>query len=170
MEPKVKRTKSAEQALASLMNLCAKSEKCSADARRLMRGWGVSGAEAERVLQRLISERFIDDSRYAEAFVREKINLSGWGVYKITATLRQKCISGEVISSALEQCSGVDMAERLTALLTRKLRTVKAKNGTDLRAKLLRYAAGQGYDFSTAKEVVESLVKSENEQCDDWDF
>jgi SOS response regulatory protein OraA/RecX len=62
------------------------------------------------------------------------------------------------------------MAERLTTLLTRKLRTVKAKNSADLRAKLLRYAAGQGYDFSTAKEAVESLVKSENEQCDDWDF
>lgn len=169
MEQKVKRTKSAEQALTSLMNLCAKSEKCSADARRLMRGWGVSTADAERVLQRLVAERFIDDSRYAEAFVREKINLSGWGVYKITATLRQKGISGELISSALELCSGVDMAERLGSILTRKLRTVKAKNSADLRAKLLRYALGQGYDFSTAKEVVESLVKSE-EQCDDWDF
>lgn len=170
MEQKVARTKSAEQALVSLMNLCAKSEKCSADARRLMRGWGVSVADAERVLQRLVAERFIDDSRYAEAFVREKINLSGWGVYKITATLRQKGIGAEIISSALEQCSGVDMAERLTELLNRKLRTVKAKNSTDLRAKLLRYAAGQGYDFSTAREVVESLVKSENEQCDDWNY
>ena len=170
MEQKVARTKTAEQALVSLMNLCAKSEKCSADARRLMRGWGVSVADAERVLQRLVAERFIDDSRYAEAFVREKINLSGWGVYKITATLRQKGISGEVISSALEQCSGMDMAERLGSILTRKLRTVKAKNSADLRAKLLRYALGQGYDFSTAKEVVESLVKSENEQCDDWDY
>ena len=79
MEQKVARTKTAEQALVSLMNLCAKSEKCSADARRLMRGWGVSVADAERVLQRLVAERFIDDSRYAEAFVREKINLSGWG-------------------------------------------------------------------------------------------
>lgn len=170
MEQKVARTKTAEQALVSLMRLCAKSEKCSADARRLMRGWGVSVADAERVLQRLVAERFIDDSRYAEAFVREKINLSGWGVYKITATLRQKGIGAEIISSALELCSGVDMAERLTELLNRKLRTVKAKNSTDLRAKLLRYAAGQGYDFSTAREVVESLVKSENEQCDDWDY
>lgn len=45
MEPKVKRTKTAEQALRSLMNLCARSEKCSGDALRLMRGWGVSDAE-----------------------------------------------------------------------------------------------------------------------------
>ena len=69
MEQKVKRTKTPEQALVSLMNLCAKSEKCTGDARRLMRGWGVAAADAEKVLQRLVNERFIDDSRYAEAFV-----------------------------------------------------------------------------------------------------
>ena len=45
MEPKVKRTKSPEQALSSLMNLCARGEKCSADALRLMKGWGVGDAD-----------------------------------------------------------------------------------------------------------------------------
>ena len=169
MEQKVKRVKTPEQALVSLMNLCAKSEKSSGDARRLMKGWGVEAAEAEKVLQRLISERFIDDSRYAEAFVREKINLSGWGAYKIAATLRQKGINRDIIASALEQYDHIDVVERLTLFLTRKLRTVKAKNVADLRAKLFRYAAGQGYDFSTAREVVESLVKSED-QCDELDF
>ena len=169
MEQKVKRTKTPEQALVSLMNLCAKSEKCTGDARRLMRGWGVAAADAEKVLQHLVNERFIDDSRYAEAFVREKINLSGWGAYKITATLRQKGIDKAIIASALEQYSDVDTVERLTVLLTRKLRTVKAKSVTDLRAKLFRYAAGQGYDFSTAREVVERLVKSDD-QCDELDF
>ena len=139
MEQKVKRTKTPEQALVSLMNLCAKSERCTGDARRLMRGWGVAAADGEKVLQRLVAEQFIDDSRYAEAFVREKINLSGWGAYKITATLRHKGSDKASIASALEQYSDVDTVER------------------------------QGYDFSTAREVVERLVKSDN-QCDELDF
>ena len=163
MEQKVKRTKTAEQALVSLMNLAARSEKCSADALRLMRGWGVSDADAQKVLQRLVAERFIDDSRYAASFVREKINLSGWGVYKITAALRRKGIEGSVISEALAENGAVDMVERLQSLLERKMRTVKAKNGADLKAKLFRYAAGQGYDFATAKQCVERLVKCEEE-------
>ena len=169
MEPKVKRTKTAEQALRSLMNLCVRGERCSGDALRLMRGWGVNAADADKVLQRLVAERFIDDSRYAAAFVREKINLSGWGMYKITATLRQKGIDGAIISEALQECGGVDMAERLTELLRRKMRITKYKNSADLRAKLLRYAAGQGYDFSTARTCVEQLVKC-NEECDNYDF
>ncbi|MBQ9137212.1 MAG: RecX family transcriptional regulator [Alistipes sp.] len=165
MEPKVKRTKTPMQALNSLMNLCARSEKCSSDALRLMRGWGVADADAQRVLQRLIAERFIDDSRYTSAFVREKINLSGWGVYKITAALRRKGIDSATIAAAIAENGSVDMTERLTELLRRKMRTTKSKSAADLRQKLLRYAAGQGYDFSTARTCVEQLVK-----CDDEDM
>jgi SOS response regulatory protein OraA/RecX len=43
------------------------------------------------------------------------------------------------------------------------MRSVKAKNSADLRAKLFRYAASQGYDFSTAKRCVEQIVKDEEE-------
>lgn len=163
MEPKVKRTKTAEQALRSLMNLCARSEKCSGDALRLMRGWGVSDADAQKVLQRLVSERFIDDSRYAAAFVREKINLSGWGAYKITTALRRKGIEGATIAAVMSENGDVDMSERLMQLLERKVRTTKAKDSTDLRAKLFRYAAGQGYDFTTIKGCVERIVKVDEE-------
>ena len=163
MEQKVKRTKTAEQALRSLMNLCARSEKCTSDALRLMKGWGVADADAQRVLQRLVAERFIDDSRYAAAFVREKINLSGWGVYKITTALRRKGIEGAIISDVIAENGDVDMTERLITLLERKVRTTKAKSDADLRAKLFRYAAGQGYDFSTIKECVARIVKDNEE-------
>ena len=37
-----------------------------------MRQWGVEENEREGVLRRLVEMKFIDDSRYAEAFVREK--------------------------------------------------------------------------------------------------
>lgn len=163
MEQKVKRTKTPEQALRSLMNLAARSEKCSADALRLMKSWDVADADAKKVLQRLIAERFIDDSRYAAAFVREKINLSGWGLYKITSALKRKGIDSATISAVLSENSDVDMSERLMGLLERKVRTTKAKNSADLRAKLFRYAAGQGYDFSTIKDCVERVVKVDEE-------
>jgi regulatory protein len=95
--------------------------------------------------------------------VREKINLSGWGVYKITAALRKKGIDSAIIADAIAENGNVDMSERLTQLLERKVKTTKAKSTADLRAKLFRYAASQGYDFSTAKRCVECVVKSDEE-------
>ena len=164
MVPKIKRDKTPEQALASLMRLCAKTERSSGDAMRLMRRWGVSDTDARRVLDRLVRDRFIDDRRYAEAFVREKMNLSGWGTYKIGATLRSKGISQTIITQAMEQLDGADMHERLIALLAKRLRTLRAKSPFDARNKLLRYALSQGYDYATARECVEAAVPADSDE------
>ena len=123
--PREKRTKTPEQALTSLMRLCARAEKSEGDARRLMRGWGLAERDAEAVLARLVRERFIDDTRYAEAFVREKLRLSGWGEYKIRTALQRKGIRREVIDAALAQADRSAMEQRLAEQLARKARTVK---------------------------------------------
>lgn len=158
MVPKIKRDKTPEQALASLMRLCAKAERSSGDALRLMHRWGLADADARRVLDRLQKDRFIDDSRYAKAFVREKMNLSGWGAYKIGATLRTKGIAQQIITQAMEQLDGTDMQERLSGLIARRLRTLRTKSPYDARAKLVRYAISQGYDYATARECVGKAV------------
>lgn len=164
MVPKIKRDKTPEQALASLMRLCAKAERSSGDALRLMHRWGLADADARRVLDRLQKDRFIDDSRYAEAFVREKMNLSGWGAYKISATLRTKGIAQPIIAQAMEQLDGTDMHERLLTLITRRMRTLKAKSPYDARAKLVRYALSQGYDYATARDCVEKAVAADDDE------
>ena len=78
MQPakKIKRDKTPEQAYAALIRLCARSEKSSGDALRLMQRWGVEPSARQGVLQKLLADRFIDDNRYAEAFVRDKIRRS----------------------------------------------------------------------------------------------
>ena len=115
----VPRTKTPEQALAALMRLCARAERSEEDARRLMTRWGVAPADRERVLERLRRDRFIDDARYAEAFVREKINLSGWGARKIADALHRKRIARETIERALAALDAGTARERLADLLRR---------------------------------------------------
>lgn len=161
MVQKIRRDKTPGQAFASLMRLCAKAERSSGDALRLMRGWGIADADARRVLERLIADRFIDDRRYAEAFVREKMNLSGWGRYKIGASLRAKGIPQALVAEAMAQTDGTDMGERLTEILLRRMRTLKAATPFDARAKLMRYALSQGYDYETARDCVERCVPVE---------
>lgn len=166
-KPREKRTKSPEQALASLMRLCARAEKSEGDARRLMRGWGVAEQDAEAVVARLVRERFIDDSRYAEAFVREKVRLSGWGEYKIRTALQRKGIRREVIEAALRQINRGEAGERLTERLARKMRTVRYASPYDLKTKLIRYGLSLGYDYETVLNAASTLVK-DTDTCDDF--
>ncbi len=170
-EQVTKKSKSAEQALASLMRLCARAERSSGDALRLMRSWGVAPKEQQKVLDKLIKERFIDDGRYAEAFVREKCNLSGWGARKIAQALRLKRIDGQIIEQSLSQINRDSASEKLELKLRQKVRTIKYKSAYDLRTKLMRYALSLGYEFDMAgdvvKDVLSGICNSNEDLCDD---
>ena len=159
-QPRERKTKTAQQALQSLMRLCARSEKSTGDALRLMRTWGVPEAEQRGVLDKLIADRYIDNRRYAEAYTREKSQLAGWGERKIAMQLRLKGVDRETISAVLaELMNDDDKLERLREKLQRKLRSTKAASDYELRGKLLRYALGLGYDYDMAAEVVDRVAK-----------
>lgn len=160
---KPKRTKTPEQALTALMRLAARSEKSSGDALRLMQNWGVEPAARQSVLRKLIDSKFIDDQRYAEAFVRDKMRFSGWGVFKLRAALRNKGIAAEIVDEVLRSLDRGDMSDRLRSSLERKMRSVKHNSRYDLKSKLMRYGASLGYDFESVADVVDSLISEVEE-------
>ncbi len=179
MEPKAlkpKRAKTPDEALAALMRLCARAEKSASDARRLMRGWGLADADAEGVLRRLQADRFIDDARYAAAFVREKLRLSGWGAYKIRAALQRKAIAratiDEALREALAQSDPDRLAGRLEEQLRRKARTAKAASPRELKTKLIRYGLSLGHDYEAVAGTAARIVTTDNDDtpCDDLLF
>ena len=156
---RTKQAKTPQQALHSLMRMCARSERSSGDALRLMKRWGVADDEARKVLARLQAERFIDDRRFAEAFVRDKLNLSGWGAYKIKLSLRAKGVSREVIDEVVApMIEATDMKERLEDIMQRKLRTLKYSSTYEAKTKLIRFAASRGYDIEEAIECASKIV------------
>ena len=163
MEQKIertKRTKTPQQALQSLMRMCARSERSSGDALRLMKRWGVADDETRKVLTRLQAERFIDDRRFAEAFVRDKLNLSGWGAYKIKMSLRTKGVTREIIEEVVSQMiEATDMKERLEEIMQRKLRTLRYSSTYEAKTKLIRFAASRGYDIEEAIECASKILK-----------
>lgn len=166
--PKIKRDKTADEALASLMRLCARAERSSGDALRLMQNWGVAKEEQQGVLQRLIKERFIDDRRYAEAFVREKCNLSAWGRYKIQSALKRKGIASDIIIEALAALNSTDNKKRLQDRLQAKIKHIKYDTAYQLKTKLIRYALSLGFDMDEVMDSVNEIIKNNNiTECDD---
>lgn len=153
------RTKTHEQALSSLMRTCARAERCSSDALRSMRRWGLSDADAKGVLECLVRERFIDDGRYAEAYVREKMRFSGWGERKIRAALRAKSIAPGIIDRAMTQLVPEDNGSRLEEVLCKKAAKTTARDLYDLKGKLVRFGMSRGFDLDDVLEVTERILR-----------
>ena len=162
-KPRERKPKSAEQALASLMRLCARSEKSSGDAMRLMRTWEVPECDRQGVLQKLLDQRFIDDKRYAEAYTSEKSSLAGWGRRKIALQLRQKGVARDIIEEVLASVDSNEQSQRLVDKLSRKLCCTKAASEYELRGKLLRYALSLGYDYDMVVEAIERIISEREE-------
>ncbi|MFI3305776.1 MAG: regulatory protein RecX [Rikenellaceae bacterium] len=150
--------KSEEQALSSLMALCARAEKSSGDAHRLMSRWGVEEVAQQRVLAQLRSERFIDDERFATLFIREKTRLNGWGTYKIRMELQRKGVAREIVDEKLAELDDDTMFSRLVTQIERRLRSVKYNSREQLRDKLIRYGASLGYNFSSVNDAVSEVM------------
>ncbi len=158
---RVKRDKTPQQALHSLMRMCARSERSSGDALRLMKRWGVADVDARKVLSQLQADRFIDDARFAEAFVRDKLNLSGWGAYKIKMALRAKGVAKEIIEEVVApMIEATDMKERLEDIMQRKMRTLKYSSVYEAKTKLIRFAASRGYDMDEVIECASRILNN----------
>ena len=137
----------------------------------LLASGGVADSEAEEVLQRLVRERFIDDSRYAAMYVREKSNLAGWGIYKIRAALTRKQIAKPTIEEALAELDAERGREQLLVRLQRKVRTIKAKTPYELKTKLIRYGLSLGYPYDAVMQVVPTALPdtlNDDEPCNEY--
>ena len=158
-QDKVKR-KTVEQALAVLRRQCARMERSEYDVRRSMMRWQMTSDEMASVVAQLVAERFVDNARYAEAFVRDKLRFSGWGRRKIVNALRTRQISQHIIASLDYMFDSEDESDKLAELLEKKARQVKAKNRYDLKDKLIRFGLYRGFDLDTLLPIAAKIAAS----------
>lgn len=125
---------------------CSGAEHCLSEVRtKLMRGTDDEGV-CDRVLQRLVSERFIDEDRYARAFVNDKLRFAKWGRKKIQQELWRKEISESVYRPILNDIDERQYVQTLSDLLKAKRKSLKAKDEYDLKVKLLRFGTSRGFE------------------------
>ena len=146
------------EALHRAAALCSSAEHCTADIREKLSRWGVTEADSCTIIDRLVQERFIDEQRYAVAFVKDKFRFSGWGRIKMRYALQQKRIDGSDIDHALATLDEEQYNDRLLELLQAKSRSIRDDAPEARRAKLFRFAASRGFEsaliFNALKQVV----------------
>lgn len=148
---------SPEYALARLQALCSRSEKCVYDLQLKLQKWGVSTDDAQKIIVRLQADKFVDEERYAHAYVREKTRFSKWGRQKITQMLKSKRIPSTLIENALAEINQNKYEEELRILLEKKNASIKADTLNERKAKLLRFALSRGYEYQLVYKVLSTI-------------
>jgi len=137
--------------------LCSRSEKCTSEIQEKLKLWGLSSEDSEPVIEKLVAEKYLDDERFARAYVKDKFRFNHWGKQKIAHMLRAKNISAEILELAFEEIEDEGYSDELRKLLTDKEKSIKAKDKFDKRNKLMRFAMGRGFESGQIYAVLKEM-------------
>ena len=82
---------------------CSAAERCIQDVQKKIDAAGLPPDASERIIARLLKERFIDESRYTRFFVNDKLRFNKWGRVKIGYELYKKNIPSPIREESLSR-------------------------------------------------------------------
>lgn len=148
------------QALNKAAAMCSRQERCAFDIRKKLVNWELSEEEVDKAIDWLISEKFIDDSRFAGHYVKDKFQFNGWGRIKIRYMLRGKGLDSNIINDALYMINDDAYSEKLAELLQGKYRQIKNKDIWQTKAALARFAQSRGFEPDLVFRSIDQLLNA----------
>ncbi len=142
-----------------MAGLCSKKECCSRDVLEKLKRWEFGEEEQQKILAFLEQHQFVDDERFARIYAEDKFRFNGWGKQKIAMMLRQKGISSEIVARAQEGIGPQQYADSCLELLEQKARSLSEEEPHRIKARLIRFALGRGFDYDTVRQCLEQLGK-----------
>ena len=157
-----------EMALQRLSALCASAEHCEYEMTEKMRKWEVEESDCERIMEYLRKAKFVDDERYARAFVKHKIKHNKCGRRQAEQGLRAQHTPEDIRQRVLDEVDESQYKSVLTDLLKSKRRSIKAANDYEMNRKLIKFALSRGFDYSIVRHCIDCDDYDEEDSTDDF--
>lgn len=150
---------------------CAYQERCQFEVNQKLKSWGLKHDTIQQLVAELISSNFVDEERFAEAYVSGKFRIKRWGKIKIRQHLKAKYISDYSIDKAIKQISQEDYQNTLSMLIRKKAMDFKATD-TEYRqkAKIHTYLGGKGYEFEQIESAYQKWLHIKSTSKTDKDL
>ncbi len=110
---------------------------------------GVSQELVDRVFDKLIERRYVDDSKFVDYWLENRRLKKGASQRLLRSELMAKGVSTSLISEKLQQTDRSDVDE-ITKIIARKSRRYDSED------KLIAYLARQGFSYDVIKEALRS--------------
>ena len=136
------------EALLRLQKICSQQEKCLFDINRKLIEWKIPVNQAKSILD-------------SKSFVRDKFRLNEWGRIKLEYALRQKKINEKIIQDALAEIDETTYHDLVVELLRKKSKTLKDKDISIIKAKLIRFVQSKGVEYNVIRQAFQTISKED---------
>ena len=133
---------------------CSGAERCCLEVRQMLERRKAESADIERIIRYLIKEGYIDESRYAAAFVHDKVRFAKWGRAKIAQALWQKRIPAGVADAALASIDEDEYMAALKDVVASRYRQTKGATEYERKIKTMKSVCSRGYEPALVRRVL----------------
>lgn len=145
-----------KKALTRMQSYCSRSEKCEYDVRQKMFQTKIDINLHDKIIDSLKNDDFINELRFANAYVLDKFKFNMWGRIRIRLELQKKGIAEEIIENAILNISKEEYENLIKKLIANK--KIKAETNYEYSQKMLRYLYGKGYE----PDIVSRFISDSN--------
>ena len=146
------KTYTVNEAQKKLEHYCAYQERCHKEVRQKLRDMRMIPEAIDVIMVHLIQENYLNEERFAKAFVSGKFRIKKWGKNRLLRELKFRDISKYSIDSALKEIDLDDYYKTLDDLVQKRFDQVKEPNVYKKKKKVADYLLYRGWESALVYE------------------
>ena len=142
-----------------IASYCAYQERCQKEVRDKLYEYGLPSYEVENLVTAMILEGFVNEERFAKAFVRGKFRMKKWGRVRIVRELKFRVDSDNLVRTALKEIDEQEYWDTLVYLAEKKVGEMKENDNFKRKMKLYQFLVYKGYESDLVQQVIDDLME-----------
>ncbi len=156
-DKKPKKKLTPNQATIKAQLSCAYQERCQQEMRDKLYEWGLYSNDVENIIANLISDNYLNEERFAKAYVGGKFRIKKWGRIKIRIELKKRKISDYCIKKGMQEINDSDYAKTLNEIIAKKSKEIKGGKLQVRNYKIAQYVMSRGFEGDLVWDSIKQL-------------
>ena len=142
--------------LEKIQSYCQYQERCIKEVRNKLFSLKATNKTADKILQSLIDNDYLNEDRYAKMFIQGKLRIKKWGRIKLKYELRLKGIDIKIINEHINQINEEDYIKYFNEFSTSKIKFLKGSKDQKKRS-FINYFTYRGWENSLIYQKLKDI-------------
>lgn len=105
-------------------------------------------------INKLEKNKYLDDDKFASAFIKDKLNFTTMGDYKIKLELSRLGVASDIIEKNINMIDQELLEAKIKKIIEKDIQKNKKYNGRELKNKIYSHLLSQGYSQSIVINII----------------
>jgi len=140
-----------------LKQYCSYQDRCHNEVEKKLKTFDVISEVKEQIISNLISENYLNETRFCKSFVRGKFKIKNWGKRKITLELKSRKVSNYNLKEGLKEINEIDYLDKLENIFNKKLASLDHLSLINKKKKILSFLLYRGWETNLIYEKLNQI-------------